>query len=137
MINLKVKLLKIILKSKHFCLFLKQKIVFMLGRIFLLVLIVGGIMACGGAKEEKLNQEFYKKIGTQIREERLNKGLSQQDLADAVGITQNGLSLIEDGLATPIHTKLIAIQDYLGVRFKINGKYSTIEEYLLKKKQEK
>lgn len=134
MINLKVKLLKIILGCKHFCLFLKHKIVFMLSRIFLLVLGMYVLIACKGANVEESNQNFYKSIGVQIREQRLNKGISQQDLADAVGISQNGLSLIEDGLATPIHTKLIAIQDYLDITFKINGKYTTIEEYLIEKK---
>ena len=128
--ELKSKVIKKILQSKHFCLFMKHKIVFSLLRIFLLVLIVSILGACGNANEKKLDGEFYKAIGHQIREQRLLKGISQQELADAVGVTQNSLSLIEDGLATPIHTKLIAIQDYLEVEFKINGKYSKIEDYL-------
>ncbi|WP_264791576.1 helix-turn-helix domain-containing protein [Aureispira anguillae] len=106
----------------------------MLGRIFLLVFGMYVLMACSGSSKGTTDRDFYQDIGGQIREQRLNKGISQQDLADAVGITQNGLSLIEDGLATPIHTKLIAIQDYLDVKFKINGKYATIEEYLEEKK---
>lgn len=130
MINLKVKLLKIILECKHFCLFLKQNIVFMWYRIFLLVFVANLFMACESSKKKDLNEDFYKTIGAQIREVRLQKGISQQDLADEVGVTQNGLSLIEDGLATPIHTKLIAIQNYLDVKFKFNGKHTTIEEYL-------
>lgn len=130
MINLKVKLLKIILECKHFCLFLKQNIVFMWYRIFLLVFVANLFIACGASEKKDLNTDFYKTIGAQIREERLLQGVSQQDLADAVGVTQNGLSLIEDGLATPIHTKLIAIQNYLNVKFKFNGKYTTIEAYL-------
>lgn len=130
MINLKVKLLKIILEYKHFCLFLKQNIVFMWYRIFLLVFAANLFIACESSKKKDLNAAFYKTIGAQIREERLQKGISQQDLADAVGITQNGMSLIEDGLATPIHTKLIAIQNYLDVKFKLNGEHTTIEAYL-------
>lgn len=130
MINLKVKLLKIILECKHFCLFLKQNIVFMWHRIFLLVFVANLFVACETTEKKDLNTDFYKTIGAQIREERLKQGVSQQDLADEVGVTQNGLSLIEDGLATPIHTKLIAIQNYLNVKFKFNGKYTTIEEYL-------
>jgi len=130
MINLKVKLLKIILECKHFCLFLKQKIVFMWYRIFLLVFASILVIACEMSQKKNLGDDFYKTIGAQIREERLQKGISQQDLADAIGVTQNGLSLIEDGLATPIHTKLISIQNYLDVKFKFNGQYATIEEYL-------
>ncbi|WMX13030.1 helix-turn-helix transcriptional regulator [Aureispira sp. CCB-E] len=99
-------------------------------RIFLLVFAANLFIACEAAQKQDLGKDFYKSIGAQIREERLQKGISQQDLADAVGVTQNGLSLIEDGLATPIHTKLIAIQNYLDVKFKFNGKYATIEEYL-------
>ncbi|WP_052599259.1 helix-turn-helix domain-containing protein [Aureispira sp. CCB-QB1] len=99
-------------------------------RIFLLVFAANLFIACEATQKQDLGKDFYKSIGAQIREERLQKGISQQDLADAVGVTQNGLSLIEDGLATPIHTKLIAIQNYLDVKFKFNGKYATIEEYL-------
>ena len=130
MINLKVKLLKIILECKHFCLFLKQNIVFMWYRIFLLVFVANLFIACEATEKKDLNTDFYKTIGAQIREERLHQGVSQQDLADAVGVTQNGLSLIEDGMATPIHTKLIAIQNHLNVTFKLNGKHTTIEAYL-------
>ena len=56
--------------------------------------------------------------------------MTQQALADEVNISQNSLSLIEDGLATPIHTKLILIQDYFQVKFKINGKFARIETFL-------
>ena len=77
-----------------------------------------------------MSGEVYKSIGSQIREQRLVRGMTQLDLADSVGITQNGLSLIEDGLATPIHTKLILIQNFFDVAFKINGKYTKIEDYL-------
>lgn len=130
MINLKVKLLKKKIECKHFCLFLKQNLVFMWYRIFLLAFTLNLVTACESSKKKDLGDDFYKSIGAQIREERLQKGISQQDLADVVGVTQNGMSLIEDGLATPIHTKLIAIQDYLEVEFKFNGKHTTIEAYL-------
>jgi ribosome-binding protein aMBF1 (putative translation factor) len=99
-------------------------------RIFLLAFTLNLVTACESSKKKDLGDDFYKSIGAQIREERLQKGISQQDLADVVGVTQNGMSLIEDGLATPIHTKLIAIQDYLEVEFKFNGKHTTIEAYL-------
>lgn len=99
-------------------------------RIFLLVFVANLFIACEATEKKDLNTDFYKTIGAQIREARLQQGVSQQELADAVGVTQNGLSLIEDGLATPIHTKLIAIQNYLEVQFKFNGKYTSIEVYL-------
>lgn len=95
-------------------------------KIFLLSFF---LMACGGSATID-DRSFYKNIGSQIRKERLLKGLSQQALADSVSITQNSLSLIEDGLATPIHTKLINIQTVLNVKFEIDGKHTTIEDYL-------
>ena len=108
----------------------------MLLRMFLLGFVVILGTSCRSKEAPKLDPQFYKSIGFQIREQRILKGISQQELADAVEITQNGLSLIEDGLATPIHTKLIAIQDYLDVEFIIDGKQTRIEDYL-KNRQEK
>lgn len=66
-------------------------------------------------KSAVLTNEQYRSIGEQIRKERIIKGLTQKELADAVSISQNALSLIEDGLATPIHQKIVAIEEYLGV----------------------
>jgi|TARA_R110000803_G_scaffold64080_1_gene124901 ribosome-binding protein aMBF1 (putative translation factor) len=73
-------------------------------------------------KEETLEKTDYVSIGEQIRKERLKQNLSQQELADKVNMTQNALSKVEDGLATPIHMKLFEIQDVLGVEFTIKGK---------------
>ena len=99
-------------------------------RIFLLCFV----LASCGANHRANADAFYKSVGMQIRQERLDRGMSQQALADSVSISQNTLSLIEDGLATPIHTKLIEIQNYLGVKFEIDGKESTIEDYLKENK---
>ncbi len=54
-------------------------------------------------------------LGEQIRQYRLHKGISQEDLAKAIQISQNALSLIEDGLATPLHNKITAIEAFLEV----------------------
>ena len=86
-------------------------------------------MACQ-SQNGPVSKDMYHHIGQQIRAERLAQGISQQELADEVGMTQSSLSLIEDGLATPIHTKIIAIQKHLDLTFELNGPYHTIEEYL-------
>ncbi len=99
-------------------------------KIFLLVFLLQSCTPSEGTDATN----FYKTVGSQIRKERLERGLSQQDLADSVNITQNSLSLIEDGLATPIHTKLIDIQNFLDVKFEINDKYADIEDYLKENK---
>jgi transcriptional regulator with XRE-family HTH domain len=83
-----------------------------------------------------MDAQFYVSVGEQIRSHRIQQGMTQQALADKVNISQNSLSLIEDGLATPIHTKLILIQDYFQVKFKINGKYAKIETFLEEKAKE-
>ena len=63
------------------------------------------------------NSSVLHKIGEQIRAARIEKGISQEELANAIEMTQSSLSLIEDGLATPVQEKLVAIETYLGVRF--------------------
>ena len=104
-------------------------------RLILMMILISLFMACSNENEVKMGKQFYVSVGEQIREHRISIGLSQQELADSVNITQNSLSLIEDGLATPIHTKLILIQDFFDVKFKINGKYAKIEEYLKEKSE--
>jgi DNA-binding XRE family transcriptional regulator len=56
-------------------------------------------------------------IGEQIRQARLKQNLSQSELAKAVGLDAANLSLIEDGLATPIRPKIEAIQNFLQTNF--------------------
>jgi len=92
-------------------------------------LILCLLVACQSATSTS-SSEMYRHIGQQIRTERLAQGISQQQLADEVGMTQSSLSLIEDGLATPIHTKILAIQEHLKLTFELNGPYHTIEAYL-------
>ncbi|MCP4442129.1 MAG: helix-turn-helix transcriptional regulator [Aureispira sp.] len=83
-------------------------------------------IACNSTKS--VDSNFYKSIGEQIRESRIDQNISQEELAEAVGLTQNSLSLIEDGLATPIHDKILDIQYYLETEFVVEGK--KIEAYL-------
>lgn len=68
-----------------------------------------------------IQKEHSMAIGLQIRKARLERGLSQEDLAKAVGLSQNALSLIEDGMATPMLEKVEAIEQYLGVTFTWSG----------------
>ena len=74
-----------------------------------LVLMVVGV-ACK-------NQPKEPTLGEQIRAERIRQHHSQAELAAAVGMSAEALSMIEDGLAEPIHEKIFAIQNYLNVRF--------------------
>ena len=94
-----------------------------IGLLLLFVLFIGSI-ACNSAKKPEntdiLSKEQYRSIGEQIRKERIRKGMTQQQLAEAVSLSQNALSLIEDGLATPIQHKIIAIEEYLGIELIIN-----------------
>ena len=76
-----------------------------------------------------MNNDFYRSVGRQIREVRIQRGLNQLQLADSVGMSQHVLSLIEDGFATPHHDKILDIQNYLDTVFILENK-KTIESYL-------
>lgn len=99
-------------------------------KIILLTCLVFLLICCQGKTISVEDAEIYKSIGGQIRTERLKQGISQQQLADEVGITQSSLSLIEDGLATPIHNKLLDIEAYLGMTVQLEGTHKTIQEYV-------
>ena len=54
-------------------------------------------------------------IGDRIRETRVNKGMTQQQVADSIGVTYQNISQYERGLRTPKNETLIKIADALGV----------------------
>lgn len=99
-------------------------------KIILLTCLGVLLTCCQGQTTVPEKAEIYKSIGGQIRTERLKQGISQQQLADQVGITQGSLSLIEDGLATPIHNKLLDIEAFLGMTVQLEGPHKTIQEYV-------
>lgn len=98
----------------------------MLKKLLLFAWLTLICVACNSNKTA--DPDFYRSIGEQIREHRIEQGISQQELAEAVGLSQSALSLIEDGLATPIHDKILDIQFYLETEFIVEGK--KIEAYL-------
>lgn len=88
--------------------------------IKIILIYIGAIILCSCSHRTLSVQKIITKtkipaIGEQIRQFRLIKGISQEELAKAVKISQNSLSLIEDGLATPIFNKITAIEDFLEV----------------------
>lgn len=54
-------------------------------------------------------------MNERIRQLRTDKGVTQQELADALGITQQAVGRWERGLATPDSSTLPRIADYFGV----------------------
>lgn len=54
-------------------------------------------------------------VGERIRAARLERQMSQSQLATAVGMSQDALSLVEDGLASPVPEKLGELEKVLGV----------------------
>ena len=86
--------------------------------IFLICVLVASVLSCQSSKNAETLHDTrmqYRSIGEQIRKERIDRGLSQKELADAVKMSQETLSLIEDGFATPIQHKMVAIEEFLGV----------------------
>lgn len=53
-------------------------------------------------------------ILTQLKTLRINAGKSQQELADAVGVTQAAVSQWESGVSSPQVGKLLVIAHFLG-----------------------
>jgi repressor LexA len=54
-------------------------------------------------------------IGDRIRATRVNKGMTQQQVADSIGVTYQNISQYERGLRKPKNETLIQIADALGV----------------------
>jgi transcriptional regulator with XRE-family HTH domain len=55
-------------------------------------------------------------LGERVRTARRERGLTQEDLADALGISVAYVSLIERGGRNPPFTTVVAIANALGVR---------------------
>jgi transcriptional regulator with XRE-family HTH domain len=54
-------------------------------------------------------------LGQRIKKERLALGMTQRDLADAVGITVPYMSKIEAGKETPTEEKIVKVAEVLGL----------------------
>lgn len=65
-------------------------------------------------KKEIAGQELPM-IGTRLRKRRIQLGLTQQELADRLGVTKGGLSAYELNKITPNEDKLILLAGILGV----------------------
>lgn len=76
-------------------------------------------------------------IGKRIREERLNKKISQTTLSEVVNTTQDTISLWEKGERTPDIERLIklsnyfkiSLEDLIGIEKDKSGKYVIITNY--------
>ena len=59
--------------------------------------------------------QFAKRIGTTIASQRLLKGLTQEQVAEAIGVEQETISRFERGATLPPLGRLMDIADLLGV----------------------
>lgn len=73
--------------------------------LFLMILIVG-----------IMEDEILKKLGNRIREVRLQKKLSQVELASQCGCNRNYISMLERGERNPSYKSLMMIANGLGVK---------------------
>lgn len=62
-----------------------------------------------------MSKVFLKKVGKNIRKLRLEKGLSQEKIAEALGISRNAFGLIERGISNTSIARLNVIYKILGV----------------------
>lgn len=58
------------------------------------------------------------KIGEQIKKFRIRKGMTQNDLAEKIGLTEKQISKIETGVHYPMFENFVKIMDVLGVQLK-------------------
>src|SRR5699024_10689833 len=68
-------------------------------------------------------KELHQKadISAQISKERKKKGISQQALAQAIGVAKSTIGRIESDMTSPNTETLYKISSVLNVRFIING----------------
>lgn len=59
--------------------------------------------------------DYRRKVGLEIKRTRLAASLSQEELADAVGISQSHICRLETGVHVPTFTTMERIADALGV----------------------
>lgn len=63
----------------------------------------------------KQGNQFSKRIGAAIADQRLRKGLTQEQVAEAIGVEQETISRFERGATLPPLGRLIDLADLLGV----------------------
>lgn len=76
-----------------------------------------------GIVGEKRVNELHQRanISAQISKERKQQNISQQKLADSIGVAKSTIGRIEAGLTTPNTSTLYKISDVLNVSFIIDG----------------
>ena len=62
-----------------------------------------------------MNKDFYKKLGSRIKAKRKNLNITQQQLADKVGISLNFMGKIEVAFSKPSLDTLIDIANALNI----------------------
>ncbi len=84
--------------------------------LYYLLCVLGLLqLSCSSPNTNSSSPEVYTQLGEKIRTERIKKGLSQEQLAEAIGMSLKNLKLVEEGLATPVEAKIQAMEEYLGV----------------------
>lgn len=68
------------------------------------------------------------RINKLIKEKRIEKGLTQQELANAIGITRNYISDIENGRYTPSLKTTIKLASYLDLNLNLLSGMSEIQD---------
>lgn len=70
-----------------------------------------------------VDKQFYSVLGDEIKNKRKLKGLTQQDLAEQLGVTRQLVSQYEDGLVKikkPMWEKICTVLDiYSGIKIEV------------------
>lgn len=77
-----------------------------------------GLVSCGKADKFPTQPND---VGFQIKKARMSMDISQQDLARAIGLSQESLQTIERGTAVPTRDIIVEIEETLGIEIVLDN----------------
>ena len=84
--------------------------------IYLLVLVIKALRKYIASKEVRAEKrEIRKSLGEELRENRLRCKMTQEFVADALGVSRQAVSKWENGSADPSTSNLLTLADLYGI----------------------
>ncbi|MGK0391310.1 MAG: ribosome-binding protein aMBF1 (putative translation factor) [Maribacter sp.] len=77
-----------------------------------------GMASCGKTESFPTKPD---NVGFQIKKARMSMEISQQDLAQAIGLSKENLATIEKGMAVPTRDIIVDIEETLGIEIVLDN----------------
>ena len=85
-------------------------------RIFIIVLLIKALMKYLNDKKATPEQEIIRRsLGEALKAHRQQSGMTQEDVAEALGVSRQAVSKWETGVAEPSTSNLLALAKLYGV----------------------